>query len=769
MKAHKLHSYLLILSLFLITACNVTKSVPQGDALYLGATVNLKSDSLTSKEKKVFRSDLQGLTRPRPNTRFLGIPIKLSFYNLFYKAKPNSFFGKLRNNLGEPPVLLSSVDLEYNQKVLQSHLENKGFFKAKVTGDTTVKNKKARAIYTANAGSRYHINSVVYINDSTDLTQAIAQSVHNSLLKVNDPYDLDVVKGERLRIDAYLKERGFYYFSPEHLLIRVDSTLGANKVDMRVVVKPDVPEDAKQVFTIDSIYIYSNYKLNTAMIDTNKAHAVAFEDYVVVDPDKKYKPKLFAQALQFNHGDVYNRTDHNLTLSRLINLNQFKFVRNRFERVVDSNKLDAFYYLTPLPKKSLRAEFTLTNKSNNSNGSVISGSWINRNALKAGEHLSFTAYVGSETQFSGNFKGYNTYRTDAEVNFSLPRFFIPFTDIRTRGGYVPRTNLQLGYDILNRRKLYSLNQYRFAFGYAWQESPKVRHEFNPISINYVQPLNVTKEFRDSLVRTPYLRHIIDSQFILGSTYQYNYNDLVGGARKSNSFFFNGLVDVSGNLAGLFVKESASAGSGKRIANARFDQYIKFDLDGRYYRKIGVNSTWANRVIVGYGAPYGNSYQLPYIKQFFSGGNNSIRAFRSRSLLGTYLYPDTTGFLPDQTGDMRVEFNTEYRPHISGPLYGAIFIDAGNTWLKTRDTTRLPNGMPARPGAEFTKDWMKQLAVGAGVGLRVDIQLFVIRLDVAFPLRKPWEQNPWVIEQIRLHKKEWRQANVVYNLAIGYPF
>jgi len=769
MKVRRHHKGIFPLILcFLIAACNVTKSVPEGDHLYTGATVKLEANELAAREKKVFRNDLQRLTRPRPNSRFLGIPLKLSIYNMFHKAKPNSFIGKLRDKLGEPPVLLSSVDLEYNEKVLQTHLENKGFFKAKVDGDTAVKKKKASATYTAKAGSRYHINSVVYVNDSSELTQTIARSTNRSLLKVNDPYDLDVIKGERLRIDAYLKERGFYYFSPDYLLVQVDSTLGTSKVDMRVVIKPQTPDDARDIYSINNIYIYSNYHLNAPATDTSVAHAQAYEDYYVIDREKKYKPKLFAQATQFNKGDVYNRADHNLTLSRLINLNQFKFVRNRFERVTDSNKLNAYYYLTPLPKKSLRGEFTITNKSNNLNGSVISGSWLNRNALRAGEHLSFTGYVGSEIQFAGTFKGYNTYRTGAEVNFAIPRFFIPFTDIRTRGGFVPRTNLQAGYDVLNRRKLYTLNQYRFSFGYSWQESPRIRHEFNPVSISYVQPLNVTKEFTDSIARTPYLRHIIDSQFIVGSTYQYNYNGLVRGTPRMNMFYFNGLIDVSGNLAGLLVKNEDAKGV-KRIANTRFDQYFKIDLDGRYYRRLGLNSTLANRIVLGYGAPHGNSYQLPYIKQFFSGGNNSIRAFRSRSLLGTYLYPDTTGFLPDQTGDIRVEFNTEYRPHISGPLYGALFIDAGNTWLKNQDTTTLQNGMRARPGAEFTKDWMKQLAVGAGVGIRLDIQLFVIRLDVAFPIRKPWEQNPWVLNQIRINEKRWRQANVIYNLAIGYPF
>jgi outer membrane protein insertion porin family len=754
------HHRLLIPVICFLTACSTTKHLPEGEKLYTGAEVKLNADGLTAREQKVHRSDLQGLTRPKPNTRLLGIPIKLGFYNLFRKAKPNSFFGRLRNQLGEPPVLLSTVDLDANQKILQSHLENKGFFRAQVAADTSVKGKKAKAIYTANAGSQYHINSVVFVQDSGVLTTTIQQGAPNSLLKVNEPFDLDVIKGERTRIDAYLKERGFYFFSPEYLLVRTDTTGGGHKVDMQVVVKPETPDNAREQYHINNVYIYSNYRLNAPADDTSKANAKFFEGYNVIDKRNIFKPKMFAQAMQFSPGDIYNRTDHNLTLSRLINLNEFRFVRNRFEPVPDSAKLDAYYYLTPMQRKSLRAEVLATNKSNNLNGSQISVGWTHRNIFKAGEHLSITAYAGSEIQFGGNFKGYNVYRSGAEANLVIPRFFIPFTDIRTRGGYVPRTNLRIGYDILNRRKLYTLNSYRFGFGYTWRESVQKSHEFFPISINYVQPLNVTKEYRDSIAKYPYLENIIDSQFIIGTTYQYNYNDQAGGQQKINSFYFNGLIDLSGNLAGMITGANKSGG-GKRILNALFDQYIKLEADGRFYRRIGLSSTWANRVIVGYGLPYGNSRMMPYVKQFFSGGNNSIRAFRSRSLLGAYSFPDTTGFLPDQTGDLKLEFNTEFRPHISGPLYGAIFIDAGNTWLKNED--------PSRPGAQFTKDFMKQLAIGAGVGLRVDIQIFVIRLDVAFPVRKPWEDNPWVLNQIRLNQGAWRKQNIIYNLAIGYPF
>jgi outer membrane protein insertion porin family len=763
-----------ILFISVLAACNPTKHLPEGEALYTGATVNLQASGVAARQSKVLKADLQGMTRPRPNSRFLGIPFKLGIYNMFRNAKPNSFFGRFRDKNGQPPVLVSSVDLENNVTLLRGHLENKGFFKATVTGDTIVKGKKGRAEYTAKAGEQYKINTVRFQNDSSALAKAIQESAAQSFLKPNDPYDLDVIRGERNRIDAYLKERGFYYFSPDHLIIKVDSNLGTNRVDMLLQVKEEAPANAKQPYTIDDVYIYSNYNLNNAREDTSKANARLYEGYHVVDRRNRFKPKMFAQVMQFKPGELYNRTDHNQTLNRLINLNEFKFVRNRFEPVADedSAKLDAYYYLTPLPKKSLRAEINTTTKSNNLSGTALQFSWRNRNTFRAGEHLSISAYIGTETQFGGkndvDDKGdpirYPTYRSGAELNFAIPRFVIPFFNIRTRGNFVPRTNIQLGYDIVNRRGLYTINSFRGGLGYLWKPSLVRNHEFYPISINYVQPINVTAKFQEEIREHPYLQRVVDSQFVLGSTYQFTYNELATGLQKRNAFYFMGLADLSGNIAGLVTGANIKEGNEKRIFNAAFNQYIKLEVDGRYYRKIGVNSSWVNRVNIGLGRPYGNSLELPYIKQFFSGGNNSIRAFRSRSLgPGTFREVNNTNFFNDQTGDIKLEFNTEFRPHISGPLYGAVFIDAGNVWLANED--------PTRPGGKFSKDFLNELAVGGGLGVRLDIQLFVIRLDVGVPFRKPWEQNPWVMNQIRtmFDEREWRRENIIYNLAIGYPF
>ncbi len=756
-------SIFLLAILLLLTSCSSTKSLPEGEKLYTGATVKMKGSEVKARQKKALKSNLQGLTRPKPNARVLGLPIKLYIYNTFAKKKAKSLWGKLRDKYGQPPVLLSSVDLAQNTAVLQSYLENKGFFKARVSADTVIKKKKGSAIYDIETGNQYTIANLAFPADSTALAATIAETAKESLLKKGEPFDLDVIKGERARIDAYVKEKGFYFFGPDYLLMEVDTISDNNTVDMRLIVKPETPQRAKDAYRINNVFIYSGYNLSTANLDTNKSAAKLYDGYYVIDRRNRFKPKMFADIMRFENGDLYNRTDHNLTLNRLINLNEFRYVKNRFEPLPDTPKLDAYYYLTPLPKQSLRAEATLTNKTSNANGSQFTFTYRNRNRFRAGEQLSLSAYIGSEVQFGGTWKGYNTYRSGAEINFAIPRFVVPFFKFTTNGGFVPRTNIQLGYDVLNRIKLYTINSYRAGLGYLWRESQTKQHEFYPLSLNYTQPLKITQTFIDTLVKYPYLRRVIDSQFVIGSTYQYNYNELSTGVQKINSLYFNGLVDLSGNILGLATGADAAKGNEQRIFGARFNQYIKLEADGRFYRRIGLKSTWANRVIIGYGNPYGNSTALPYIKQFFSGGPNSIRAFRSRTL-GPGAFIDNTAtrnFYPDQTGDIKLEFNTEFRPHIFGPIYGAVFVDAGNIWLKNED--------PSRPGAKFSKNFMKELAVGAGVGLRVDISLFVIRLDVAVPLRKPWENPASQFGNINFNDKVYRKENVVFNIGIGYPF
>ena len=743
-------------TLLIVMSCNTTKTVPVNDALFTGSSVRVESDSLAKKKKSAIRTQLQPLTRPRPNRKVLGlIPVKLSFYNM----------GGIFKKWGEPPVLLSSLNLENNVKILQNTLENTGYFRASVTGDTVIKNKKAAAIYTARPGPQYTINTVTFQQDSSELQKAINQTKQRTLLKPGQPFDLTVIKNERIRIDARLKNRGFYYFDPEHLLIDTDSTIGNNKVDLFVNTKPETPPEARRTYKINNVYIYSNYSLNDAQADTNPSHARFYSGYYVVDSSKFYNPRLFSNAMQFDPGDLYNRREHNTTLNRLINLGIFKFVKNRFEPVGDS-ALNAYYYLTPLPKKSLRAEIGAVTKSNNVTGSQITVGFTNRNTFRGGEIMTIDAYVGAEVQVSGQWSGYNTFRVGVEGNLAFPRFLTPFFSVNPLGGFVPRTNILLGYDIIQRQKLYTQNSFRAGLGYIWKESAEKEHTLYPISIQYVQPSDVTQQYIDSLLTDPTLAKAVDTQFILGGNYNYTYNTLLR-RRQGNGVYFNGLLDLSGNIAGMFTKGTVkSGGTQGRIFGAPFSQYVKVETDFRIYRKIGESNIWANRVIIGVGLPHGNSLELPYIKQFFVGGNNSLRGFRSRSVgPGSYLPGNIAkdDFIPDQSGDLKLELNTELRLKIIDMLHGAIFLDAGNIWLF--------NENPLKPGAKFSGDFLGELAVDAGVGIRFDVNILVLRLDVGWPLKLPWltKNNRWVIDQIKFNNPEWRQKNLIFNLAIGYPF
>jgi outer membrane protein assembly factor BamA len=756
--------YLLISGTLVWSGCSSTKSVPANDKLYTGATVALKNVA-NNREKRALQEDLDGLTRPRPNSKFLGLRLKLNIYNLFYRSKPKSFFGKIRDKYGQPPVLLSQVDVQKNAQNLQTYLFNKGYFNAAVTGDTIIRKKTAKAEYKAPAGERYTIDSISFPTDSSVLSLAIQQSMDKSLLVKGNGFDLDVIKGERARIDAYLKERGFYFFNPEYILVKTDSTGDDHHTNLYITLKPGIPLGAQRTYSINDVYIYTNYSLNTANLDTLKNHAELYKGYYIIQRRKLYKPKLLAESMQFEQGDIYNRKQHNLTLNRLINLDVFKFVKNRFELPhTDSSFLNAYYYLTPQQQKSLRAEFTYVTRSNSLNGGDITFSWTHRNLFRNGSHVKLSAYIGSDIQFSGAFSGYNTYRTGAEADFAMPRFEVPFFHIPKYGGYAPRTDIKVGYDVLKRVGLYTLNSFRIQYGYTWKENIQKFHELYPISIGYVQPLNVTSDY-DSLENIyPGLDKAIEQQFTIGPTYRFNYNQLANGLSPINAWYFNGIIDLSGNVPGLISGADIKKGDTVKIFNTPFSQYAKFEGEARFYHKLGLKSNWVSRIDIGLGLPYGNSTQLPYVKQFFVGGSNSLRGFRSRAVgPGVYVPQDTSNVIPDQTGDIKFEINTEFRPHITGPLYGAIFLEAGNIWL-VNDST-----YTHKAGAKFTSKWLSQLAVDAGVGLRFDITVFVIRLDVGFPLRKPWLQNPWVINQIKLGDSHWRKNNLVYNLAIGYPF
>ena len=767
-----------IVALLVFTSCNVTKLVPKGDALYTGATVKVKDSTISKKEKKKVEAATSNLPQPKPNSRFFGIPFKLILYNMAGDTSKHGFIRKFLRKIGNPPVLLSRVNLDYNVKLLDNYLQNLGYFKTIASADTIVKKKKGHAYYTVTPGPVYTIRNVKFETDSSSVGQAIQATKPESFLTQGNPFNLAIIKAERERIDGILKQRGYYFFSPDALIIEVDSTVGTNQVDMFLKVKEDAPEIAEKPYIIDSVYIFTDYRLNGNGTDTSIKKKALYGGYYIVDPRNKFKPKLFPQIMLFDSGDVYNRDDHNITLSRLINLNVFKFVKNRFD-ITDSNdadtgRLNTYYYLTPQEKKSLRAELSGNTKSNDYVGSQLTLSFKNRNTFKGAEELAVHANVGTEVQYGGTKSGYNTYDVGGGVSLTIPKFVVPFFHFNTTNAFVPKTKIDLSYDLLNRRKLYTLSSLKGELGYEWKPSYDVSETFNLFSVNYVHSINVTKEYIDSIANNPILKHSIDTQFIIGSNYSITINPFVSN-QKGTGFYFEGLADASGNLSGLLIPKDPVSGQ-KKLFGASISQYLKAQTDLRYYLQFSTKARLANRLLLGFGYPYGNSRQLPYIKQYFIGGNNSIRAFRSRSIGPGTFRPknaDSLSFFPDESGDLKLEMNTEFRYQFNNIVGAAVFLDAGNIWLYNKDTTTVP-GHPdqlLRPGVQFTSQFLNQLAVGTGIGLRLNFTILLLRLDLGMPLRKPWlpQGQRWVMDQIDFGSSQWRKKNLVLNIAIGYPF
>jgi outer membrane protein assembly factor BamA len=375
--------------------------------------------------------------------------------------------------------------------------------------------------------------------------------------------------------------------------------------------------------------------------------------------------------------------------------------------------------------------------------------------------LTLSAFGGLEVQVSGQNKGYNVYRVGGEANLFWPRIIAPIK-VESASGFVPRTKAMLGYEYQKRIKLYALNTFKGSFGYQFKESARKEHQLNITEITYVSPTNVSELYQGQADTNEALQKVIDKQLIFGPTYSYTYTNTMQ-KRKRHTFYFKGSLEESAALTGLIT--GASKDNTVSVFNVPFSQFFKAEADFRHYLKLGDNSQLASRVIIGAGLPYGNSRDLPYIKQFFSGGTNSIRAFRARSVgPGTFKAEvDENSFLPDESGDLKFEFNTEFRTKLVSVVHGALFIDAGNVWLL--------NENPDKPGAKFSGDWIKELAVGTGAGIRIDASILILRLDFAFPLRKPYlaDGQRWVMDQIEFGSRSWRKENLVFNLAIGYPF
>lgn len=752
----------------MLQSCSVQKYIPEDKLLYTGADLELNSpDEIAN--KKDLKAQLEGLIKPEPNAKFLGTRWGLYFYYKAQKEKPGFINKFLNKKFGEEPVYLSDADPYQTEELIKNRLENRGYFYSSV--DFSVEEKREQKL--ASVHYRATIPEEPYVladykmdNDSLRIYQVIKETLSESLIDEGNPFNLSVLKLERERIDNALKQRGYYNFSNNFLIFEADTNqYDRKKFDLFLRLKKKVPEEALKPYVVVEVNVYPDYEIGT---DSLERDTVRFNNKNYIQNEIFFKPKKLDPYILLEEGELYDPLASAKTSRRLTSLGTYKFVNIQYD-VLDSLSTDSLgylvanVYLSPLNKRSIRAELQVVTKSNSFAGPHLALTYTNRNLFKGGEILKITGKAGYEKQFSDAADaGNSSVILGLDSDLIMPRMLFPIKINDNWFEYsIPKTKISAGFEYLNRTNLFSLFSVTGSFGYIWKANRYITHELNPFSVNYVQVGNKSDRFEKILKSNPFLASSFEQQFIAGLTYSFIYNGMVD-VTDTHQFFLNANLDFAGNILDLL----SNGETPKKFIGLEFAQYAKADVDFRYHYKLSQEQTIATRFFAGLGVPYGNSDVMPFSRQYFAGGPYSIRAFQIRSLGPGAYHPEGDLAYYDQAGNIRLEANVEYRFPIYQFLKGAVFTDAGNVWNTKRNnlppsTELTDEQLEILEKGTFGSNFIDQIAVGAGVGLRLDIQSFVIRFDLAAPLRTPWKDEG--------ERWEFRYKDPVLNFAIGYPF
>lgn len=805
------HSSPSILNYFVITiillalgACSNTKYLQKNQALYVSSTVDVKGDLLVA-DKQDLRSSLssKSLMLQQANKKLLTTRIKVWMYNQKYNEKKSNWFWNTvlaKRNLEEPVVYDSSKTIE-SVKRMTSYLNNQGFFYATVAYEEKIKNQKASVTYKVNTGKNFVIDKISYdVADST-LMPIVKSAQDLSLIKKGMPYKQEELGRERERLTRLLKDAGYYKFNRDAIEFEVDTLnkalfrnslnpfegfvnifnerKGLEKPTMDVTVRIKNPEDssfaAYERYHINKIYVYPDYSLNSSPTDSTLHEDI--RKYITIRFHQDIlKPGVLSRSILLREGELYSQNQYNNAITKLYDLGVWQFVTLQYkENKEKPNTLDAYVFLTPKRRQVLGANFEVSNSSDYFVGTGVSLNYRHLNLNRAANQLGVSLNTGLELiRHQGRFE-LQSKEFGGEVNLALPRFITPFR-IRGSNRSNVKTRLTAGINYLSRIEKFDISNINASFGYEWNESVYKRWVVRPFSLNYVG-VNLNDVFRDTVVnKNPYLKRSFEPAFIGGEqvSFTFSNNDIFHRRHhaylrlsiEESGLWLNGVNSIMNGISGN--NTNLETLTGLTISN-----FVKLEADYRHTWQLGLHSAVATRAYAGIGIPYAQSSVLPYIRQFTAGGPNSIRGWRLRTL-GPGSYRDTSStaqIFPDQTGDMKLEGNVEYRFDLirmfSGTvnLKGATFLDFGNIWMVKKDTLR--------EGSEFQlKNLYKDLAIGTGLGLRLDFSFFLIRLDWGIPLKVPYDignKNGWYMGKWDLKDPQWRRDNIIWNVAIGYPF
>lgn len=751
----------------LLASCSTTKRLGPDEILYTG----VKKVQITGPDDGKLpivpgaKSAISDAVNVAPNNSLISpyirypFPIGLWVYNN-WNDPGKGFKHWLYNKLVEEPVLISDVRPELRTKMIDDILDNHGYFRGNASYELVQgKNKKkARILYKVNSGPVYTLDSIYLLPDTCDLYHQIDSVASRSpYLQTGAQYDTDSLSAERIRITNVLRNRGYYFFKPDYIEYLADSTVGPQRIAMKLTVASNTPREALRRYRTGNVTVYINRNQGGGTPETFETPRAK----VVQMMPSRLRRGIIGECVTFRKGRYFSVRNMNRTQTYLSRLGIFNAINMVVmpDTVAGSDMLDVAIECTFDTPLEASIEANVSSKSNSYIGPGITLGLTNRNLFGGGEQLN-VSLTGSYEWATGGAKGedksvFNSYEIGLQASLSFPRLLAPRFVPRTRR-YVNWTRITLNADLLNRPHYFKMAQFSTSFNYDWKPTRNTSSTLTLLKLTYTKLLHRTEVFDSIMDANPAVALSFRNQFIPQMAYSYMWQRTFDPDNQLNWQF---TVAEAGNIFWAAWRACGVKGE-KKLFGMPFSQFVKGTTQLVYSRRLGRGDHWlVTRGAVGAAHAYGNASQVPYSEQFYVGGANSVRAFTVRSLgPGSYRpAQDSSNGYFDQTGTFKFEFNVEYRFPIFGPLHGAVFFDAGNVWLLKND--------PMRPGGLLqAKTFLRDLATGTGVGLRFDIGMMVIRGDLGIGIHAPYATS-----RHGYYNMESFGKSLAFHLAIGYPF
>lgn len=764
------------LTLLTLAACSSTKSIPEGDQLYIGLEDIKYNVPEKGEHFSATQVELEAALATAPNASLFGssrirspFPIGLWIWNEFVGSKDG--IGKwMLNSFGSKPILMSWVNPELRASVANEMLRAHGYFRGKVSHEViTHKNpKKATIAYRVDMGHLFTIDSLRYLRFPASADSLINAHLPDAIIKDGDAFDVNSLEAERARVNTLLRNHGYYFYQPAYASYLADTMAIPGKVQLKFQQIENIPAVAKRRWYVGKVDVEMRKQFGEALYDSVKRRTMTIHYNGKRSP---VRMSVIRNALRLQPKQLYSYANHEESLSRLTSSGLFSLVDFNFtprDTTGANDTLDLKLNCVFDKPYDFYIEGNLTGKTSNQFGPGVVIGLTKRNAFRGGELLDINLRGSYEWQTghraTGNSSRFNSYEYGFDVSLQYPRLVIPFADMFSqklrrrsrRNNYFspPTTLFKVSSDIISRANYFKRHIVSGEWTYVIQPSATSRHQFSPLNFSFEYMRSSTQAFDSVMEANPYLYYSMRNRFVPKLQYIFTYTS---PARYLNPIWWQTTVSEAGNILSLgYVAAGKKWGTvDKKLFSNPYAQFLKVETDWVKTWSLGEHSKLLAHLNAGVVWSFGNSTWAPYSEQFYVGGANSIRAFNARYIgPGSYHSPESSyTYYFDQTGDIKFQANIEYRPRLFGNLYGALFLDAGNVW-EMRDSY-------LEGGTFKLKNVLKEMALGTGVGLRYDLDFLVIRVDWGVGIHVPYKPGFYNMDSFG--------DSHTLHFAIGYPF